>query len=382
VNPGPNTRQRALVAARDGRYTRYRQVRRRERLVGDKRMGGLATRRAILGGGAGLILAPAAPRAAEPVRLGLLRTLSPAPFYIAQERGYFRDEGIDLTFRFFEAAQPIAAAAVSGDIDIGVTALTGGFFNLAEKGTLKVIGGGLHEERGYQGSAILASNKAFEAGLTSLDKLPGRTFGITQYGSSFHYMLGRIAEAKGFDVQTVTLRPLQQIANMIAAVSTGQVDATIAIASQAKPLEAAGQAHILGWAGDIVPYQITAVFTTAAMIATKPDVLRRFARAYQRGVADYREAFLRLDPGGKPVADAKTDAAIPAITAYVFTGDPAARQKILQGIGYYDEGGALDVADVLDQVRWFRAQGLVKGDMDPAAMIDTRFLPTRAAAAR
>ena len=93
---------------------------------------------------------------ADPLRLGLLHTLSPAPFYIAQERGYFRDEGIDLTFRFFEAAQPIAAAAVAGDIDVGVTALTGGFFNLAEKGTLKVIGGGLHEQRGYEGSAILA----------------------------------------------------------------------------------------------------------------------------------------------------------------------------------------------------------------------------------
>jgi ABC-type nitrate/sulfonate/bicarbonate transport system substrate-binding protein len=80
------------------------------------------------------LLLIATAHAADPVRLGLLHTLSPAPFYIAQERGYFRDEGIDLTFRFFEAAQPIAAAAVSGDIDVGVTALTGGFFNLAEKG--------------------------------------------------------------------------------------------------------------------------------------------------------------------------------------------------------------------------------------------------------
>src|ERR1700686_3498242 len=90
------------------------------------------------------LLASVGAHAADPVRLGLLHTLSPAPFYIAQERGYFRDEGIDLTFRFFEAAQPIAAAAVSGDIDVGITALTGGFFNLAEKGTLKGIGGGLH----------------------------------------------------------------------------------------------------------------------------------------------------------------------------------------------------------------------------------------------
>jgi NitT/TauT family transport system substrate-binding protein len=322
-----------------------------------------------------LWLSPA--RAADPLRLGLLHTLSPAPFYIAQERGYFRDAGIDLTFRFFDAAQPIAAAAVSGDIDVGVTALTGGLFNLAEKGTLKVIGGALHEEKGYEGSAVVVSNAAFDAGLTDVSKLPGHSFAITQYGSSFHYMVGRIAEARGFDIKTITLRPVQQVSNMVAAVSTGQVDATIAIASMAKPLVASHQAHIIAWAGDIVPYQITAVFTTPAMIASKPDLLKRFAAAYQRGVADYREAFLRLGPNGKPIVDAKTDATIPSLEKYVFTGDPNARQKILDGVGYYDAGGALDVQDVLAQIAWFRAQGLVKGDSDPASMVDTQFLPTR-----
>ena len=164
---------------------------------------------------------------------------------------------------------------------------------------------------------------------------------------------------------------------MVAAVGSGQVDATIAIASMAKPLAASGQAHIIGWAGNIVPYQITAVFTTARMVEQKPDLLRRFAQAYQRGVADYREAFLRLDPQGKPIIDDKTDAVIPAISKYVFTGDPNARDKIISGVGYYDEGAALDVADVIAQLKWFKAQDLVKGDADPQSVIDTRFLPTR-----
>jgi len=315
-------------------------------------------------------------RAAEPLRLGLLHTLSPAPFYIARERGYFDDAGIDLTFIFFQAAQPIAAAAVAGDIDVGVTALTGGFFNLAATGALKVIAGGLHEQRGYEGSAIVASNHAFEAGLTSPDKLAGHSFAITQYGSSFHYMLGRIAQAKGIDIARMTLRPVQQISNMLAAVQSNQVDATIAIASMAKPLAAAGQAHIIGWVGDIVPYQITAVFTTTQMVAHDADKLLRFAGAYRKGVDDYRAAFLRLDAQGRPIVDAVTDAAIPLITKYVFTGDPAARAKILDGVGYYDAGGALDVADVEAQYTWFAAQGLVKPGIDPASLIDTRFVPT------
>lgn len=95
------------------------------------------------------------------------------------------------------------------------------------------------------------------------------------------------------------------------------------------------------------------------------------------GVADYREAFLRLDAGDHPVVDDKTEAVIPLLTKYVFTGDPDARQKILDGVGYYDAGGALDVSDVLDQVHWFKAQGLMKGGDEPATLLDTRFLPTR-----
>ena len=329
---------------------------------------------ALFGLALAALLAAAPARAADVLRIGLLHTLSPAPLYVAMERGYFRDEGLDASFRFFEAAQPIAAAAVSGDIDVGITALTGGFFSLAGRGTLKVIGGGLHEQKGYEGTAILVSRKAYDAGLTSVDKLGGHSFGITQYGSSFHYMAGRIAEREGFALSSLTLRPLQQIGNMVAAVRTGQVDATMAITSMAKPLEASGEARIIGWAGDIVPYQITAVFAPSRMLTDRPETLHRFARAYKRGVADYRDAFLRLDAAGKPIRDARSEALIPLLQKYVYTGDPDGARKISEGVGYYDEGARLDVADVAAQLRWFTEQGLIKTQIDPADVIDTRFI--------
>ena len=44
------------------------------------------------------------------------------------------------------------------------------------------------------------------------------------------------------------------------------------------------------------------------------------------------------------MVDEKTEAVIPLLTKYVFTGDPDARKKILDGAGYYDEGGALTEA--------------------------------------
>jgi NitT/TauT family transport system substrate-binding protein len=332
-------------------------------------------RRAWLGLAASALAVPRA-RAAAPLRLGLLHTLSPAPFYMAQERGYWRAEGLDVQFRFFEAAQPIAAAAVAGDIDVGVTALTGGFFSLAGKGELKVIGGALHEQKGWELTALLASRKAYEAGLTDAGKLGGHSFAITQFGSSFQYMLGRLAQARGFDLASVMLRPLQQIGNMVAAVRTGQVDATMAIASMARPLAESGDVKIIGWLGDDVPYQITALFTTSRMLASGAAALHGFARGYRRGVADYRAAFLRRDGSGRLINDLATDAAIADISKYVFTGDPQAHAKILGGVGWYDDGAALDVADVRAQLAWFTAQGMVKAQINPDDIIDTRFLPT------
>ncbi len=314
-------------------------------------------------------------RAAERVRIGLLHTLSPAPLYIAMQRGYFRDQGLDAEFRFFDAAQPIAAAAVSGDIDVGITALTGGFFSLAGRGLLKVIAGGLHEQKGWPGIGLLASKAAFDAGLTGPAKLAGHSLGITQYGSSFHYIAGRIAQVEGFDLKTVTLRPLQTIQNMVAAVRTGQVDATMAIASQARPADASGEAKLIGWVGDLVPYQLTAMFARSGLLAGDADTVRRTVRAYQRGVADYRAAFLRRDAAGQPVQDESTDAAVGDITHYVFEGDPNAKAKILADVGWYEADAALDAADVVRQVRWFGEQGLIREPADPASLIDLRFVP-------
>ncbi len=52
-------------------------------------------------------------------KVGVLRLSSSAPVFIAQDKGYFRDAGLDVELKFFDAAQPIAVATTSGDIDFG-----------------------------------------------------------------------------------------------------------------------------------------------------------------------------------------------------------------------------------------------------------------------
>ena len=74
-----------------------------------------------------------AARADEPLkaRIGVLRLSSSAPVFIAQDKGYFREAGLEIELKFFDAAQPIAVATTSGDIDFGITAFTAGLYNLA-----------------------------------------------------------------------------------------------------------------------------------------------------------------------------------------------------------------------------------------------------------
>jgi NitT/TauT family transport system substrate-binding protein len=182
--------------------------------------------------------------------VAVLRFVSSGGLFLAVEKGYFREAGIDVDLKFFEAAQPIAVAVVSGDADFGVTAFTGGFYNLAGKGALKVIAAQAKEAKGYEGNLVVASKAAYEAGLTGMEKLAGKSVGITQVGSSFHYQMGQIAAAKGFDLKSVQLKALQSLPNMMAAVKGGQVDAIIVAPHLAKSLIAAGDAKPIGRVSD------------------------------------------------------------------------------------------------------------------------------------
>ncbi len=72
------------------------------------------------------VLAADAAPAADKVRLGALRFTSHSGGFVAFERGYFAEEGLEIEFKYFQAAQPMAVAIASGDVDFGVTAITAG----------------------------------------------------------------------------------------------------------------------------------------------------------------------------------------------------------------------------------------------------------------
>ena len=62
---------------------------------------------ALAAGLAVAVLPGARALAGEKVTIGALRFTSSSPLFVAYERGYFSDAGLDVEFKFFQGAQPL-----------------------------------------------------------------------------------------------------------------------------------------------------------------------------------------------------------------------------------------------------------------------------------
>ncbi|UWR59958.1 ABC transporter substrate-binding protein [Phaeobacter inhibens] len=333
------------------------------------------TRRRALAalGSAGAVAGLATPALASKrkIVLGALRFTSHSASFIAQERGYFTDAGLDVELRFFQAAAPMSVAIASGDVDYAVTAMSGGLISLADKGAIKVIGGALSEEPGIDGQKILVSDAAYQAGITSPAALDGKSFGMTTAGSSFHYMGSRMAQKEGV---SLSFKPLQKVGAIIGALKSGQIDAWSIVPHIAKPLAGSGAVHIIGDVADYLPdYQVTTVFTSASNASGEQQLTGDFLSAYSRGVADYNATMIDRASG-----DAGVDQMVDLIHKYVYADRPRekAAKSIINGTMRLNEGAALNTASLADQLAWFQSEGLVGSDITLDTVVDPSYVDT------
>jgi NitT/TauT family transport system substrate-binding protein len=297
-------------------------------------------------------------------KVGVLRLSSSAPVFIAQDKGYFRDAGLDIELKFFDAAQPIAVATTSGDVDFGITAFTAGLYNLAGKGTLKVIGGMSREKAGYPLIGYFASNNAYAAGLKTPKDLAGKRIAVTQVGSSFHYSLGLLADKYGFRLADVKVLPLQSLSNAAAALKGETVDAALLPVSTARTLIDAGGAKLLGWVGDETPWQLGAVFASPKTLDNRPLVTKLLS-ALARADREYHDVILAAVAGGKADINDKTRPLLEIIAKY--TNLPV--EQVVGNCAYIDPDGKLDVKNVGNQIDWLQEQGFVDKGFTADAII-------------
>ncbi len=307
--------------------------------------------------------------AAEHIKLGLVRVANSGPTYIAIDKGYFAAEGLDPEIVFFEGGGvPIAVAVVSGDVDIGETATSGSLFSLGGQGAIKIVGGETREAKTFHNFALAASNRGWDAGLRSYTDLPGHSLAIPQIGSSSHYRLALIAQKFGFDINKVQLKAVQSIPNVISAVKGGQADGTINAATQLVPMIDAGEVHLIGWLSDEVRFQSAVTFVSTKTADERGDMVKRFQRAFRKGLTFYHDAF--TGPGETRADGPYAGEALAIISKY--TGETVEKTRL--SIAYAPANGGLATQDIAHQIAWYTSVGLLKGPIDPEKVMDRRYV--------
>ncbi len=305
----------------------------------------------------------------QPAKIGVVRLTGSIPIYIATDKGYFRDVGLDPQLIWFEASAALPVAIASGDIDFGSAAFTGALFNIGAKGGLKIIASQLRDTPGYHLNALMATKAAYGAGFTKIADLPGKRIGMTTVGSTMHYTIALLARKYRFDLAAVTLVPLQSLANLNAAFAGGSIDGGVIAAAAAKAFEADGSGKIVAWTGDEAPWQLGAQITRPQLIKDHPEEVAEFVRAYRKGISTYETA-VTFSAQGQMTKRPGYDEVAAIVGKYLNTTP----DKVADIFPAFDPAAALDVVDVKNQVAFYQAQGMVDKAADVDTILDLSFL--------
>ena len=97
-----------------------------------------------------LVGVSSAAQAADKVAVGTGGSASDAPFYIAQDKGFFRSEGLDVDLIVLDSGAKVIAPLGTGELDVGTGALSVGFWNALVRGMkFRIVADRGHAEQGY-----------------------------------------------------------------------------------------------------------------------------------------------------------------------------------------------------------------------------------------
>ncbi len=305
-----------------------------------------------------------APKEKTKVSLGMLRLTSSAPLFIAMDKGFFAEEDIEIEPQWFDAAHPIAVSTASSKVDVGATGITASLYNMAANGQkLGIVADKGREQKGYSSSALLVTTDNYNNGVKTLKDIKGKRIGITQKGSTFHYMLGRMLDEQGMSLSDVEIVPLNKLSAVMAALESKQIDGCILNEPNITKVQKAGYGKLVVQVGDVIPYQTSAIFYSPDFMGKK-DAAIRFMRAYNKACNYYYEAAVEKKDAKK------LDEVVNIVAKYV----KAPAEDIKAGLPYIDKDGKLLVSDIETQINWYSANKMISGKLQAKDVADTSFL--------
>ena len=207
-------------------------------------------------------------------------TIFYAPWYIAYEKGYFKDEGLDVEILLTPGADKVTSAVLSKDVDVGFCGSEASIYvyNSGNKDYIVSFAGLTKRDGAFLVSRKKIDNFTLED-LKGKYVIGGRKGGMPEM--TFEYTL----KENGIDKNDLTIDTSVDFASMGGTFISGLGDFVTLFEPSATKVENEGYGYVVGYVGEFggsVPY--TAFNARKNYIKNNPDTISKFTKAIDKGL--------------------------------------------------------------------------------------------------
>jgi NitT/TauT family transport system substrate-binding protein len=288
--------------------------------------------------------------------MGYIPNVQFAPFYVALEKGYFKEAGIDIAFDYKFETDGVALVG-AGQIPFSI--VSGEQVLLARAQGLPVV----YAMAWWHGYPVAVA--ALESsGIRTIQDLKGKKVGIPILAGASYVGFRALLNSAGMSEQDVTLNVTGY--NQVEALIAGTVDAAVIYANnEPVQLQARGYKVTVIRVADFVNLASNGLLTNESTIKNDPALVRAMIKAILRGVDD-----AVADPNG----------AYETCRKYIdglAENDPVQREVLAQTISFWktDKPGWSDPAAWQNMDATLRSMGLLTKPLDLTKSFTNDFLP-------
>ena len=282
-----------------------------------------------------------------------------APMFIAFEKGYFAEEGLNVTLEALPGGSDMVVHTSTGEFDAGIGGIGPAYWNAEAQGLPVTIIAPGHMEGSPVATPLMISKEACESGaITRVSDLEGKKVAVNAPGAT-ELWLDTALRTDGLTIEDIDLQYMP-FPDAVAALDSGAIDASMVGEPLATQAENDGIAVRLAPDFDVQDYQVTAIFASDAFLSENPGAATGLVAAYLRASRDLAENF--NDPINLAIIEKYTS--VP----------PALIAESVKPV--YQVDGQIDLESLGILQDFFRDRDLLEYDenIDPASMVDTQYV--------
>ncbi|NOZ30295.1 MAG: ABC transporter substrate-binding protein [Chloroflexi bacterium] len=297
---------------------------------------------------------PVAPAEDTHLKMGLLPILDVIPFFVAEQKGYFEEQGIQVELVPVKSAQERDTLMQTGQIDGQLNDLISTALFNKEKPKIKVV---YTARRAYPDAPQFRILAAPGTDLKTPADLKGVPIGVSQ-NTIIEYITQRMLEAEGLTPEEIVFTEVTAIPVRFELLMNGQLQAATLPDPLAQGAIAGGARLIIDDTAHTELSQSVLSFSVEAL-TQKPNTVRKFLAAWEKAVNEinadptaYQD--LLIEKGRVPKSIQGTYAMPPFPVGQVPTEEQFA-----------------------DVIQWLKDKGLIDRDIPYEDLVDASFLPEK-----